>query len=416
MTHSERSIILTEDSILDSRKFYQRNKILYLIRTESNVSRNDIKKLTSYSMTTVLKITDEMIKDNLIFEEECIEARVGRKPVWLRLNPEGGFFIGIEFNRRKMHCNILNFTTEVIYRDEHYLSDESISADELLTDLCKIIERALEWLGGKSGRVIGIGIGVPGYSNPKTGVAISYKFIQNWDHIPIKKIIEEKFNFPCFVDNNINAMIYAYKWIVYKGNCDNMIFISIRTGIRAMPVINNSTISSTFGFPGELGHIKLSGKNRLCMCGQYGCLNSEASEFAIINKITEWTRIGKLRYITTRAADTHKNTLFSLFIRGVQERDKDCLELLEQVTKYLGDGLAIMINLFAPQRIVLFGELTKTGEPFLQFLKNRISEKSLAENIENLEISTSPFGPDLGASGAACLVMQEAFAFIEEAI
>lgn len=416
MAHSEKQSSMTEDSILDSRKFYQRNKILYLIRTENNVSRNDIKKLTSYSMTTVLKITEEMIRDNLIYEEECLESRVGRKPVWLRLNPQGAYFIGLEFNRYKLHCNILNFTMDIIYKDELYFSEESISSSEILQNLFKTIEKALEWLGDKAKRIIGIGIGVPGYSDPKSGVAISYKFIENWDHIPIQKIIEERFQLPCFVDNNINAMVYAYKWIVYKGNCDNMIFISIRTGIRAMPIINNTTISSTFGFPGELGHIKLSGKNRLCMCGQYGCLNSEASEFAIINKIKEWTRIGKLKFITDNSADTHKATLFSLFIQGVREKDSDCLELLEQVAKYLGDGLAIMINLFAPQRIVLFGELTKTGQPLLNFLQNRIAEKALQENLPDLEITTSGFGPDLGASGAACLAMQESFAFVEEAI
>lgn len=416
MTYSEKQILASEDSILDSRKFYQKNKILYLIRTHDDVSRNDIKKLSSYSMTTVLKITDEMIKDGLIYEEECVEARVGRKPVWLRLNPDGAYFIGIEFNRRKIHCNVLNFTTDVIYKKEHYFSEESISSYEILEDVKRTIRQALDWLGDAAVRVTGIGVGVPGYSDPKTGVAISYKFIENWDNIPIRDIIENCFHIPCYVDNNINAMIYAYKWMVYHGYCDNMIFISIRTGIRAMPVINNATITSTYGFPGELGHIKLSGKNRLCMCGQYGCLNSEASEFAIINKIKEWTRIGRMEYITSRAIDSHKTTLFSLFIQGVQDNDPDCLELLEQVAKYLGDGIAIMINLFAPQKIVLFGELTKTGAPLIQFLRKRITEKSLSENIENLELQISPFGSDLGASGAACLVMQEAFAYIEEAI
>ena len=78
---------MNSESILESRKYYQRNKILSVIRFQRNVSRYDIKKSTSYSMTTVLSIIEDLLGEDLIYEEECDEVREGRKPVWLRLNP-----------------------------------------------------------------------------------------------------------------------------------------------------------------------------------------------------------------------------------------------------------------------------------------------------------------------------------------
>ena len=96
------------DSILENRKNYQRNKMLSVIRLHENISRNDVKKITAYSMTTVLSTIDELIQEGLVYEESCNDSRVGRKPVWLRINPEGGYFLGVEFNRNAIHCVALD--------------------------------------------------------------------------------------------------------------------------------------------------------------------------------------------------------------------------------------------------------------------------------------------------------------------
>ena len=106
------------DSILENRKNYQRNKMLSVIRLHENISRNDVKKITAYSMTTVLSTIDELIQEGLVYEESCNDSRVGRKPVWLRINPEGGYFLGVEFNRNAIHCVALDFTGKLIYDAE----------------------------------------------------------------------------------------------------------------------------------------------------------------------------------------------------------------------------------------------------------------------------------------------------------
>lgn len=367
-------------------------------------------------MTTVLSIIEDLLAEGLIYEEECEESRVGRKPVWLRLNPEGGYFLGVEFNSRSMHCVILDFTGKTIYTHEDEASDRFERAKDVIGLLKNNIRKALDFLGPQSKKVLGIGLGVPGYSDKHKGVAISYTHLEDWENIPIKQIVEDEFGFSCYMDNNVNGMIYAYKYLIYNGKCEDMLFISIRTGARVMPVINNMPVSSVRGFPGELGHIKVNDGGRICSCGRYGCLNTEVSDYAVVSKIRDGIRVRRFQKIYDMVEGNIDRISIEHFVEAVKEGDEDCLELLDQIGYFIGNAIAMLVNIFAPKKIVIYGALAGIGDPFLKILMNRVRQNSIVENYTDLEISASKMGRDLGAVGAAALVMQEEFDFVEETI
>lgn len=404
------------ESILENRKQYQRNKILNIIRSNTDISRNNVKKISAYSMTTVLSTINEMVNEGLVIEEECQDGRVGRKPTWLRINPDGGYFIGVGFNRNQLHCVILDFTGSKIFVQETYIDREHKNAEAVIDLIKKSIYEALNYLGEKSHRVIGIGLGVPGYSDLQSGVAISYNQLKGWENIPLKNIITEEFGIPCYMDNNVNVMIYAYKWLVYNGKCEDMLFISVRTGARVMPIISNQPVSSSGGFPGELGHIRIKGSSRLCTCGRYGCLNSEISDVAIVNKIMDGIRIGRFQEINEMVQGDMEKITMAVFVESVCRNHEDSVRLEKQITKYLGETIGTLCNIFAPTKIVLYGELLGIGEMFLEDIRKWVMKDTIKENCEGLEIVASQFGRDLSAMGAASLVMQEAFPFAEEMI
>lgn len=407
---------MSNESILENRKLYQRNKMLNVIRSKEDVSRNDVKKVTAYSMTTVLNTIDEMIQDGLIYEEQCNDARIGRKPVWLRLNAEGGYFVGVEFNRSKVYCVILDFTGKIVFDCEAKVGKEHKKADDIIRLVKSVIYEAIEFLRGKEEKIIGIGLGIPGYSNKKRGIAISYNYFDEWKNIEIKKIIEEEFSVPCYIDNNVNVMIYAYKWLVYHGKCEDMLFVSVRSGARVIPIVNNQPVSSNYGVSGELGHVKIKGGSRLCSCGRYGCLNSEISEVAIVNKIIDGVRVGRFKEIKQMINGDEGLITVSVFVESVRQGHEDSQKLLKQIGIFLGDALGMLTNIFAPQKIVLFGEIVELGDLLLDQLREVVAQDVIWENSKGLEIVKSDFGRNLGAIGAAALVMQEAFEFVEELI
>lgn len=404
------------DSILENRKNNQRNKMLSVIRSHEDISRNDVKKITGYSMTTVLGTVDEMIHDGLVYEESCNDARVGRRPVWLRINPDGGYFIGVGFNRNSIYCVVLDFVGKLLYDKGRDIDNEHKDADKVISLLKQMIYEALDFLGEKSKKVVGIGLGVPGYSDSNAGMAISYSHLRGWANIPIQKLIQEEFQIPCYMDNNVNVMIFAYKWLVYHGECEDMLFVSIRTGARVIPIVNNQPVSGAHGFSGELGHVKIKGGSRLCACGRYGCLNSEISDVAIVNKIIDGIRVGRFREICAMVSgDTEKVTM-SVFAESVRMGHEDSMNLLKQIGGFLGDTLSMLVNIFAPRKIVLFGELAELGDILLDSVRKRVNRDAIKENSQGLEIVASEFGRNLGAMGAAALVMQKAFEFGEERI
>lgn len=404
------------ESILENRKNYQRNKMLSVIRSHENISRNDVKKITSYSMTTVLNTVDELIHEGLVYEEICNDARIGRRPVWLRINPEGGYFLGVGFNRNAIYCVTLDFTGKLIYEAEQDIGLEEKVADTVLGMIKKMIHDAIAFLGEKSQKIIGIGVGVPGYSDINKGIAISYGHLQGWKNIPIKEIIENEFHIPCYMDNNVNVMIYAYKWLIYGGRCEDMLFVSIRTGARVIPIINNQPVCGTHGFSGELGHVKINGGSRICSCGRYGCLNSEISDVAIVNKIIDGIKVGRFREVAEKVQNDLDRITMTTFIDSVRAGHEDSLRLLEQVEGFIADVLSMLVNIFAPKKIILFGELAELGDILLDGVREQVSRDIIKENNNGLKIMASEFGRNLGAMGAAALVIQNAFEFLEEKI
>lgn len=407
---------MSNESILENRKLYQRNKMLNVIRSNENVSRNDVKKVTAYSMTTVLNTIDEMINDGLIYEEQCNDVRVGRRPVWLRLNAEGGYFIGVEFNRSKIHGVVLDFNGKAIFACEQKICKEHKNAAEVIGLVKDTIRSAIEFLGEKAEKIIGIGLGVPGYSDKNAGVAISYNYFDDWKNIEIRKLMEEEFGIPCYIDNNVNVMIYAYKWLVYRGKCEDMLFVSVRSGARVIPIVNNQPVSSSYGISGELGHIKIRGGSRLCSCGRYGCLNSEISDVAIVNKIIDGIRVGRFREIKQMINGDTSLITMSVFVESVRQGHEDSVRLLNQIAIFMSDALGMLATIFAPRKIVLFGALAELGDLLLDQIREMIRQEVIEENCVGLEIVASEFGRNLGAMGAAALVMQEAFEFVDELI
>lgn len=402
---------MSNESILESRKFYKRNKILNIIRYNQNVSRYDLKKITSYSMTTVLNITDELIRDRLIIEEDCNESRVGRKPSWLKLNPNAGYFIGIEFNLNHIHCAMLNFYGETVF-EQCIENSRDICSDRIISDICSIIEKAIGLTKGE--RVFGIGIGVPGYFDPVTGIALEYSMIPTWKNIPIKKIVEDRFGLPCHIDNNITVMAFAYKWLKSNDFIDDFIFISIRTGARIVPIINNELFLSNKSFAGQLGHIKVPNSNRLCTCGKRGCLNAEISDSGIKSKITEGALIGRFKQLMQLIDNDISKIDIYTFVKSVKLNHEDSLELFYETAGYLGYAIGVLCNIFAPQRVVLMGELVKTGDIFIDAVYKEVGKNTIPENYRNLKISASDFSDNIGALGAAAMVMQREFQFIRE--
>ena len=403
------------ESIITTRKYYKRNKILNIIRSNENISRYDVKKMTMYSMSTVLSIIDDLIASGMVYEVDCEEPRVGRKPVWLRLNPEGGYFIGAEFNGFHLHCAMLNFTGEIIYQSEEDLIPDK-GKDAILELLIRHIRAAINSVKGKQGQIFAISVGIPGYLNEDKSVALSHFRLKGWENVPVKKILEDEFHLPCYLDNNVNVMAFAYKWLRYNGDCKDYLFVSIRTGVRIVPVINNQMVLSRSGLSGELGHIKVNPHGTLCSCGGIGCLNSEISDLSILAKIKAGFEFGGFPEIREMAGGNPDKITLEMFFDSTAQGHTDSVKLMLDLAHILGEALSMAANILAPEVIVLSGKLTMLGKPFFEEIAKVLKNNVVQEISQGLKITASAFNEYIGAIGAAAYAMQEEFDFIDKQI
>ncbi|MCG8485186.1 MAG: ROK family protein, partial [Clostridia bacterium] len=256
---------------VEKRKQIKRNNVLKVIRASDEVSRFVIKKVTKYSMTTILNIVDSLIKEDLITEEMSQDVKIGRTPIYLNINPKGQYFIGIEFNADVLKSVAIDFNVDVIY-SEKFKMDKGMSVEQIITLIKTAVNKALEQVPYRE-KVAGIGIGVPGYVDKKNGIALEYSYFNDWNNVEIKKIIEEEFAIDVYIDNNINALTYHYKWVNPKEK--DFIVVSMQYGTRLGIVLNNDIFIGSRGNAGEIGHTKVRNGNRLCSCGKIGCLDSE---------------------------------------------------------------------------------------------------------------------------------------------
>jgi N-acetylglucosamine repressor len=402
-------------SIVELRKNYKQNQILNIIRYQKDVSRFSVKKQSQYSMSTVLNIINDLLKKKLIFEEECEDSRVGRKPKWLRIDADGGYFIGVEFNAENIYCVILDFSVSIIFSQMDSITDND-DVSSTIGKVKSLIRKAINYLGGRANKIFGIGIGAPGYVDVQKGIIIYYTLLKNWSNIPIKDLIEKEFKIKVYIENNVNAMALSYKWLWYEGDSKDFIFVSIRAGLRMSCILNNKLFPGDRGTAGEIGHIRASGNNRSCQCGKNGCLDTVVSNTGIRNRLVDEIKNGRFKQLFDMVGQDPERVNVYSFVDSVKAGHKDSVELVQDIAKSLGEVLANVINILNPDMVVLSGVLTKTGDIFVTKVKNTIYDNAIFVNCQNLKVRCSSFDENIGAVGAAALVMQKEFEVMEQMV
>lgn len=396
-----------ERSVIESRKELKRNRIMQTVRYHDGISRSDVKKLTGYSMTTVLNLIEELLERGFLMEEECTDLRTGRRPTWLHLRPEGACSIGVEFNAHLMSCVIVDLTGQVLYQTMWHMHTDAQS-QEVLDMVCRAVDEARAYLGDHAPTVVGIGVGVPGYLDRKTGVALEYAHLPAWRNVPVVQVLRQHCQCPIWVENNINTTAIAYRYQKYQEEAEDFVLVSIKFGIR-MGIYLNNRLFVGGGNAGEIGHIRLANGYRYCSCGQRGCLDTEASFKAVRNKIMERMECGQFAVIRHLTGGDPEKITMDMLVEQVLADDEDAKELLEETAAYLGQGLSMVLASLNPRHIVVATKSGMGGTFFADSL-HRVMKKLAPPGLtRDLEVCCVRVSDPMGAIGAALMAMEEAF-------
>jgi len=400
------------------RKNNTRNRILYIIRSKKKVSKIDIKRISKYSMVTVLDTIDSLLKEGLILYAEKVNSnKSGRRPTHITLNPECGYFMGLSFNAGEISLALLNYCGELLDFKRYPLDQEKALVNYVLKRIYLGLDSFLKDHAEIRSKIIGIGIGAPGYIDEKQGLCIFYPHIKDWQSVPLLELLTARIpDIPFYIDHNTNAMLLSYTWLHPESTEGMLTLISIRSGVRMSYMINSVLYKGKNFSVGEIGHTKVTGGTRHCACGKIGCLETEISEKAIRTKILEGIRANRFAELWKRAGYAEKKVDMDLFIQSVQEGDPGALALLDEICNYLGDSITQIVNILNPSRVILNTSLCDLGTLFFDRLKRIVWEQGIFVALDGLSIEPVAYGNRSAAIGAAAIVMERELDFVDAII
>lgn len=384
------------------------SEILKQVRAHPGISRVSLARKLQIAPSTVGNYTARLITEGFIIEDpDKLDFEMGRPPTALRLNPDGGQFIGVDFEARNIMAMAVDFSDRPL-KQAHKDIEQSDSVEAIIEKIEQAIE---EVLPDSPGRLLAIGVGVPGLVNPGKGIAVHYKYISGWQNVALAAPLAKKFGVPVYLENNARSMALAELWFGQGRGQRDWLCIGIRSGIGAGIVAS--------------GHLQRGANNRAGEIGRWVCPKlSKAGAFLSNNgdtpaKKMELQEVASVRAILgalDRARKAGKKTLlsrregalsFADVLDAAKQRDHLTLEIIGMAAETLGWAVSELSFALNPSRVILAGPLTLLGETMLQPLREGAQELLRESGADVPAIVNSTMGEYSGALGAAALAVHE---------
>jgi len=381
-------------------------RLLEILQETRVVSRAELARRAGLSRTTVGILVEELLRVGLAREVGLASSTGGRPPMLLEFNPDAALALGAQMTDRAWHIVLANLDTQARRRVSVRIADDTPQAAiaALQEGVTALTEQQAP------GTILpAIGVGTPGLVDVHSGVIKSAVDI-GWAEVPMKAMIEERLGLRALVANRskVGALAELSQGTGAGRQVNDLIYISIGTGIAAGIVHQRRLYTGANSSAGELGHVTVLPDGPVCPCGNQGCLQQLASGPAIANRARARLREG-LPSILGRLAGDHPERISAITVfRAAQEGDTLAQEVVAETARHLGLAVANLINLFNPELIVLGGPVGRRSQVLLEPLLEQVRRRAMAYPLSTVRIVTSRLGPEAGAIGAATLVLQQA--------
>ncbi|MBK0003855.1 N-acetylglucosamine repressor [Erwinia sp. S38] len=351
-----------------------------LIDQQGPISRIQIAEHSQLAPASVTKITRQLIERGLIKEVEQQASTGGRRAISIISETRGFNTIGVRLGRNDATLTLFDLSGKSL-AEEHYPLPER-SQETLENALFNAIAAFHEQHQRKLRELIAISVILPGLVDPKNGV-IRYMPHISVSHWPLVANLEKRFNVTSFVGHDIRSLALAEHYFGASRDCADSILVRVHRGTGAGIIANGHIFLGSNGNVGELGHIQVDPLGERCHCGNFGCLETIAANSAIENRVRHLLTQG---YPSTLSLD---NCQIQHICSAANRGDALAAEVIEHVGRHLGKAIAIAINLFNPQKIVIAGEITEADKVLLPAIESCINTQALKAFRKNLPVVRS---------------------------
>ncbi len=375
----------SEDLTLTRKKNLE--AILKVSRDNREVTRNVLKSKLSLSSSSVTKYTQDLIKMGFLREVGHHQSTGGRKSVLLELNPDAGTTLVLIITREGIKSSIIDFTG-IIQHQSFTPIEKDIHRDQLLSLIFICID-ALIRENNDSRRILGIGIGLGGFLDPIQGISHELLFVRDWDDVPLKKLLEEKYGITSFLVNNAHATALGEKHYGMGIGADQLIVLILGEGVGMGIIIDGELYSGKNFYAGEFGHTRVPNNNTLCYCGHTGCLETITSNSYIVSKCRDALK-QHVRSRILRYCDNDPDQLkIDHVIRAANEGDPLARNVFNEVGTSIGIKLSDAINLIDPELVIMRGSAIDGNKTLFDAIERTVMHLTLRPIGKTLRIAYS---------------------------
>ena len=349
-----------------------------------------------------------LVEEGLVIGGGHTTEGVGRKATTYKLNPSCCYFLGIEIKKYKINIGLMGFDKSIIESTGN-IPFPFLDPHESLNAIIKEINAFLNNSCISKDKIMGIGLSVAGRINVKKGEILT---LYHFEDAPVKAILEEAIQLPVYIDNDSRTIAYGEYYFGKRINAGNVIVVNLDYGIGSGIFIDGKPLYGASGYAGEIGHIPLFNNEKICLCGKKGCLQTEASGFALIEFITNKMNEGsnsRLNVVIKKKGFLELEDI----IKAVQLGDNLAIEGISRIGHSLGKGLSVAINMFNPNVIIIGGTLSALGDALLlPVVQSSIFQHSLSIVNNDTQIMVSKLGDSAGLLGCCLLVRDKTLGLI----
>lgn len=386
------------DKLPKSRYAAEKKSILALCEKGDTFSLADLARELGTSIPKITRIVGEMEEAGILSDWGKQESSSGRRPSLYGLNPDAGYFIGVEVGQDSLALAVTDFTGRVLQFQDGIPYSLANTEDSVL-GLCATVQRQMRKYHLDPALMRAVGVNLTGRVNHRTGYSYSYYISEEK---PVRDILEAGFNRPVFIENDSRGMAFGEYMSGIAGDARTVLFLNVGWGLGMGMVLDGKLFSGKSGFSGEIGHFPMLDNHRICRCGKVGCLETGASGLALHRLIGERLAKGSPSILSAACSD-HKDITLNDILDAVAKEDVTAIECVEEVGNTLGRAVAGLINIFNPDVVVVGGRLSVTEQYLMPPLLSAVNRLSLNLVSNDTVIKVSRLGDKAGAVGASLL-------------
>lgn len=388
--------------MINEKKILIRSKILRELYFQNNLSCVDLSSKIHKSFPVTSNLIDELVKEKLVSETGYARSTGGRRPLTYSINKDVMYLVSVAMDQYVTKIAIMDVQNNFVFPVEKILLSLPDNPKAIVT-LQKNILRVIKASGISKEKFVGIGIGMPGFVNVEKG--INYSFLQLPGNESITEHLSETIGLPVFIDNDSSLIALAEYYFGKARKERNAMVINIGWGIGLGMILNGELFRGHDGFAGEFSHIPLFLNGKLCWCGKVGCLETETSLLLMIQSAKEGIASGRHSKLKSLPFDDLE-LAFEGIAKAVREGDQFAAELFAKAGYNIGKGVAVLIHLFNPRKIILSGRGSLAGKIWLAPIQQALNEHCIPRLYLGTDIEVSTLGVNAELIGGAALVME----------